>query len=458
MEKFLTIWDWVLMPVYIGIIYLIANSIKKRKIAEHPEYKYFVPGLLVKIFGGIGVVLIYVYYYKGGDTLNYITGTKAMVKLAFKDFGTYFDILLNNRTYENLMSFNKVSMFPPYFMYKDSLAFSVIRFSSVLGFFAFNKYIPLVILIASLSYIGVWKLYKLFINYFPNNNKYFAISILFMPSVIFWGSGLLKDSYTFASSAWFIYIFFSLLNNKKKIFSSIIGLIFNAYILISIKPYIFYIIVAGILIVLTYRLSRKITSPFLKLIILPLIITIIWVSGSLLLLNIGSNIIGGAYSSVDQLIDKAILTQMDLSRDYYGENSFDIGTIEPTLQGLMAKIPPAVNAGLFRPYIWETNNIVMFFSGLENTLILSFCLYVLLITIVSWSKHGFNHMFKALFNNELIVFSISFSLMFAYMIGLTTANFGALVRYKIPLIPFFISTLYIMIIRYNKYDFSAIKK
>jgi hypothetical protein len=30
------------------------------------------------------------------------------------------------------------------------------------------------------------------------------------------------------------------------------------------------------------------------------------------------------------------------------------------------------------------------------------------------------------------------------MIGLTTSNFGALVRFKIPIIPFFVSTLFII--------------
>jgi hypothetical protein len=40
--------------------------------------------------------------------------------------------------------------------------------------------------------------------------------------------------------------------------------------------------------------------------------------------------------------------------------------------------------------------------------------------------------------------SFVFSLIFAASVGITSANFGTLVRYKIPLIPFYLSGLYIL--------------
>jgi hypothetical protein len=36
-----------------------------------PYYRYYLPGVLVKLFAGLGVRRIYVCYYSGGDTLNY---------------------------------------------------------------------------------------------------------------------------------------------------------------------------------------------------------------------------------------------------------------------------------------------------------------------------------------------------------------------------------------------------
>lgn len=453
MGNFISVWDWLLLPFYFVIIYVIANSIKKKHIANNPEYKYFISGLFAKIIGGIGVVLIYIYYYEGGDTLYYYIGTKAMCDLSFKNFSVYFDLMMNNRTMENYFVFDYDTWAPYLYMYRDTKAFAVIRFSTIFGFIGLNNFILTVIGLASFSYIGVWKLYKLFLYNFPDQMKNFAVSIIFIPSVLFWGSGLLKDTFTLSATGWLLYSFFMLFFLKKKKGQNITSIIFNSFIILSIKPYIFFAIVSGLIVVFTIKYIKNIKSTFLKIVVLPILLLTIWVGGSLFMMQIGQTV-GGAYTSTEKLIDTAILTQEDLSRDYYGENSFDIGEIEPSVIGLMSKAPIALTAGLFRPYIWETTNIVMLFSGIENLIILLFCLYTLFITFYSWTKHGFKFMYMAIFDNELIIFSIIFAIIFAFMIGITTANFGALVRYKIPLIPFFISSLYIMISRYNKYDFT----
>jgi len=91
----------------------------------------------------------------------------------------------------------------------------------------------------------------------------------------------------------------------------------------------------------------------------------------------------------------------------------------------------------------------MFISGLENSIFLFLSVYVVFLSFFTWRKHGFNYMQKILFSDSFIVFSIVFSFIFSFFIGLSTANFGALVRYKIPLIPFFMSTLFIIIQNFN---------
>ena len=49
-----------------------------------------------------------------------------------------------------------------------------------------------------------------------------------------------------------------------------------------------------------------------------------------------------------------------------------------------------------------------------------------------------------------MLFSIIFTLTFAFIVGLTTANFGALVRYKIPLLIFFVPFLIFSILNIKK--------
>jgi hypothetical protein len=141
--------------------------------------------------------------------------------------------------------------------------------------------------------------------------------------------------------------------------------------------------------------------------------------------------------SIDRALETAAETNYDLKQDYYGGSSFDIGDFDGTVQGMFKLFFPAVNAGLFRPYIWEGRSVVLLLAGLENFFLLAFTLYILYRTKIIGA-------FKIISQNSLILFCVIFSILFAFMIGLTTSNFGALVRFKIPLLPFLVSSLFMI--------------
>ncbi len=79
----------------------------------------------------------------------------------------------------------------------------------------------------------------------------------------------------------------------------------------------------------------------------------------------------------------------------------------------------------------------MMLSAFENFAMLVLTIYLVLkVRIVKFLKLMFSH--------NLLVFSLVFSLFFAFSVGLATANFGSLVRYKIPLLPFYVASLFII--------------
>ena len=92
--------------------------------------------------------------------------------------------------------------------------------------------------------------------------------------------------------------------------------------------------------------------------------------------------------------------------------------------------PKAVIAGLYRPFIFESETAVMLLSGLENTVLLLLTLYV-------FFKAGVKYTIKQILGNPFVSMCLLFSVVLALGIGISTSNFGALVRFKIPLIPFF---------------------
>jgi hypothetical protein len=167
---------------------------------------------------------------------------------------------------------------------------------------------------------------------------------------------------------------------------------------------------------------------------IPVLLTV-----TLLMVMIGLQVFGsylGEYS-LDQILQKAVKTQQDLVREAYGTNSYNIGEFDPTVAGILSKVPAALNLALFRPFIWDARNPVMILSGLENLFMLGFSIYILL-------NIRFFTLIKSLFGNPLLIFAFLFALFFAFSVGLTTANYGALVRLKIPCIPFYLSSLFIL--------------
>jgi hypothetical protein len=92
---------------------------------------------------------------------------------------------------------------------------------------------------------------------------------------------------------------------------------------------------------------------------------------------------------------------------------------------------------LFRPTFFDVKNLVMGICAIENMFILGFTIYLLV-------KLKVYRFFSLITTHPLLMFSFIFSIFFAFSVGVSISNFGALVRLKIPCIPFFLSSLVIL--------------
>ena len=53
-------------------------------------------------------------------------------------------------------------------------------------------------------------------------------------------------------------------------------------------------------------------------------------------------------------------------------------------------------------------------------------------------------MIRIILGEPLILYSIFFSLLLAFGVGMASTNFGALTRYKIPFMPYYFSSIYLI--------------
>ena len=426
--------DFILMPIYLLVFFFIAQNIQRSNIASNPLYKYYVRGLFAKFAGGFIACMIYLFYYGGGDTIGYFVSGKLVAQMGFLNQETFFSVLGGNLSNTNLMRFIENDLCCPDY-YRDPQSFTVVRFAAPLIILGGFSYFITTFLFAFLSYGGIWRLFLLFNELYPGMEKKFSWAILFMPSLLFWGSAILKDTITFSAACWVTYCIYQIFIIKNKRLKYTIFLVIASFVIISVKAYIFVALIPGATIWILYDRIKNIKSAFFRVLIAPLIIGIGILGSSFILSSLGSSL--GSYGSIDKAIDKAIVSKNDLTRDAYGQNSFDIGEMDGSIGSIISKFPVALTAGLYRPFLWDVRNPIMLMSALENTILL-------FLTFRVFFRLGPIRFFRNIFSSPLLIFSFIFVIFFSFSVGLSTANFGALVRYKIPSIPFFMCLLMIL--------------
>lgn len=428
--------EWVMLGIYCILIFGLTFARQVGKQKTNPLYRFFFRAVLVKIISSVVFCLIYIYYYQGGDTVSYYETARSIVNLSMKNLSSCIDVLTSKPSLSGFMTFDRETGYPWPYMYYDSQTFFVAKLIFPLELAAFKSYLVTSVLLSWVSFFGAWRFFLMMCRYFPQLERRLAIAVLFVPSVLFWGSGILKDTITFSAVCWFIVALDAAFIRENKSRWAIITMLLSLYVLLSIKPYILYSLLPGAIIWIGTVKMKNIRSRFIRIAFMPFVLVLSIGGGFAALSLLGSSM--GKFA-INKMLETASVTQKDLKQDYYQGSSFDIGDFEPTVPGMMAKAPAAMAVGLFRPYVWEARNIVMVASGLENLCYLLLAILLGFRIIVSPRRF-----FRVLSDYPVLTFLLCYTLFFSVMVGLSTSNFGALVRFKIPFMSSYIALLLVL--------------
>lgn len=428
----LTIWDLILTPVYLLVLLDIAKRYRdKHYPVGHPLRTYYLKGLYVKFGGAIFIALIYAFYYGGGDTYIYFFHSRIINSALNDSFATWLKLLFHFDPYKNPELYPYVAQLV---WYDDTASYTVAKIGAVLGLLNATTYIPIALLFAYLSYTGIWAMYRTFVNLYPALHKPLAMAFLFIPSTFVWGSSMFKDTVCMFGLGWMTYTSFRIFINRDFSAKNLFFLISSFYLIGIIKIYILlaFLPALGIWLLMTY--SRKISSAALRW-----LVNIFFVGVSIL----GFFFFTGRFAaqldrySLEKVAQTAASTRGWISYASGEEGSaYDLGEFDPSIEGMLVKFPQAVVVTLFRPFIWETRKIIVALSALEA---LAFLYFTLKVFFSSGGK-----LLKWIGKDPTIVFCLTFSVIFAFAVGISSYNFGALSRYKIPCLPFFAALLVIL--------------
>jgi len=434
----ITAFDYVLLPFYLWLIYKAAFYYRDKYYPEGHQYRpYFIPGLTAKIAGAIFIGLIYNYYYGGGgDTFGYLDHCQIINSTFIESPATWFRLITHHADEHNLTDMQALSNL---YWYDDTPAYTTSCLGAFIGIFCFTKYLVINVIIAGISFIGTWLMFVTFTEQYRHLTKYIAIAVLFMPGPIVWGSGLFKDSFCMFAIGCLIYGAYTLLEKRNFKISIVLLSLLSIVMLVLIKAYILVALFPFLLLktVLVYK-KRAAANPkrrpaFYIGLALFLLLSVVALQKSVSYL---------AAFSVDNVLDtikhqQMYLLEVSLNTD---GSVYDLGDFDPTIAGMAKMIVPAINVALFRPYLWESRSIIQLFNAMESAAVLVLTLYLLF-------KRNIFKTLKNVYQDPNLILCLSFTLVFAFFVGVSSYNFGTLSRYKIPCTPFYMLFLMILIFK-----------
>ncbi|MDG1477356.1 MAG: hypothetical protein P8Q14_09425, partial [Vicingaceae bacterium] len=259
-------------------------------------------------------------------------------------------------------------------------------------------------------------------------------------------SGILKDTIIIGVIGLLLFTFSEIFIYKKKMMLNILISIIGIFILQFFRPILLFVLIPSLffwaLLYLTDSIKVKLVKIITRIGTVISIVAIGW------FINHNATSETSKYK-IDNLMKTLHGFQSFHSMKQFseGQNIYTLGGIMKTPKEVVMSIPSAVNVTLFRPYLWEINNIGMFLAALESLLLLLLFLYVFFLSR--------KYLLKVLFYNKEVIFMITFSLAYAFIVGVSSYNFGALSRYKVPAIMFFLLAI---IIIYNSDPSNSLSK
>ncbi len=431
--QFLFLNDLLLAPVFLLILFFYARKYIRDK--TNPVYKkYFITALAVRMVSAITMALIYQYYYNGGgDTHTYFTYLLRIRQILFESKSAFLTFVFTSPTDTFLIEryFEIGAAF-----FADTSSNLIIRIALLLSYPLLNTYILISFAFTLFCFYGCWKIFMLFQQLYPHLEKEFALACLFLPSVCFWGTGILKDPICLGALGALTYHIYKLFFEKTKIFKRLLLIVFCFWVLKVVKVYIILSFMPAYSFWLAFRYKETIKSQLIKSMMSPFIFIFSIIIGGFVLYKIA------AYSqryAFENIVRTAKDTQNWLyySSKLQGGSGYSFGNIDYTPAGILKVFPKAVNVALFRPYLWEARKPILIPAALEGLISLFFTIRLLY-------KTGFSRFTKLILTNPEVQFCLVFSIIFAFSVGFTSYNFGTLVRYKIPLMPFYYIALFIL--------------
>jgi hypothetical protein len=387
--------------------------------------KLIVLAFVIKVISGCALGLLYTHHYTDrlkADTFKFFDDSGVMMDALAANPVHFFELFtgtgLDDPQLEPYFYQMNTWMTEDFYITSNRM---MIRINTLFRFLTppGEYYYLHVIMLNFLSLMGLIFLCKTFFKKLEHNHKLFFALVILFPSLLFWGSGLLKDGVILFALGSMCYAFSRMLNGYPYKVVSIFVFLISALLLALIKIYILFAILPAICGWLWCSLSpgkTKLKFAFVHLVFFSLIII--------------AHISSQHFDPVHYLDNK----QKEFFHVVEVEKPNHVVSIKPinnSIVTIMEQSIPAFFRTLLRPHVFESREPLILMSAAENLFLLLF----MAIVIVTAKKGTWS-------SSPLFYFSMTFFVLIFILIGLLVPITGAMVRYKIVAVPFLLYILF----------------
>jgi hypothetical protein len=375
---------------------------------------------LLKIAAGVALWAVYTWVYTDrihADVFKYFDDSAVMYDALWSRPGDYLRMLFsvgNDNTYFDERYYRVMNHW--YREYESNLAndaHTIIRFNAAVRLLSFGEFHVHTVFAAFLALTGMLALYRAFVDLLPGRERALMIAVFLLPSVLFWASGVIKESLLFFGMGLLLWQFMKLLTGEIKV-GGLLLLAFSAVLLFHLK---FYVIVSLLPALAMLALAHR--SPRTPLVLRSAVVLLACIA---LGLNLHHLLPG--FNVLETLAVK--------QRDFIGlaqattPGSFVLPErLDPNAWSFLRQAPYAVYITVLGPLVHAGPGLFGIVAALEQ-LVLLLVIGVLLMHRLPWRR----------VDREMLVPVLTFVLLLALVIGWTTPVMGAIVRYRTPMLPF----------------------
>ncbi|WP_310390948.1 hypothetical protein [Hymenobacter sp.] len=280
--------------------------------------------------------------------------------------------------------------------------------------------------LSAFSFVGCWALVRALGQVFPHTpGGAGVVGFLLWPSMVFWASGVTKESVVLGSGAWLLALFIALFFGKPA----------------APKPVLWGQATSlAVLAVLHFKMRYFFAVPLLGALAALALVQLLqrvglarrrWAQALVLAVVLGSGAWLASEVSVAFRLNKFTNQVVRIYSRHLGASAgqphFEYPDLQPTPASILRHVPKAAVNAFARPWLGESRRFLYVAAGLENALLLT--LIALALVAVGRGRAG------------QLPFGVALALgvhclALAVLLGLSTPNLGSLHRYRSGLLPY----------------------